>query len=103
MENKCNKRGNLSRRKMKLINYEDKISKMSKQELAKELQEIANEGYGCQIALYAVWTTVDAIMASTSYDNDEKANSILFGSFFIWFFINLVYYINKDVFSGNIK
>ena len=99
MENKYNKSGKLSKRKMKLIKYEDKISRMNKEEFIKELQEIANENYTFTILLDGVMASFNAIYASSQYVNDDKVNSILCGSFSILFFISLIYFINKDDFK----
>ena len=41
MENKYDKSGKLSKRTMKLMNYEDKISKMSKEDFLKELEKVS--------------------------------------------------------------
>ena len=100
MENKYNKSGKLSKRKMKLINYEDKISKMRNEELAKELLKIANESYAWNLALNGVWATVTAALARNSYDNDDKANFIFFGLHYVLFFINFIYSMNKDAFRS---
>ena len=98
MENKYNKSGKLSKRKMKLINYEDKISKMSKEDFLKELQEIANENYIHNTLFNGVWSIANAISAMLLYNNDCKVFSIFASSLSICFFGNMIYYMNKDGF-----
>ncbi len=98
MENKDNKSGKLSKRKMKLIKYEDKISRMNKEEFIKELQEIANENYTHNTLFNGVWSIANAISAMLLYNNDCKVFSIFASSLSICFFGNMIYYMNKDGF-----
>ena len=77
MENKYNKSGKLSKRKMKLINYEDKISKMSKEDFLKELEQISKTNYSP--TTYFANAGVNLGLA-ISFLSDQDLSNLIFAS-----------------------